>query len=103
MTQPIETQLLSNQRGSMTLHLTGGKEIGMFDGNDVGKNSPGHKRRASKNNRPIKTPRNRGARTFDKRALLAFCGQINTSRESSVREKKKEYIIRFIYFRRTHS
>jgi len=43
MTQPIEIQLLSNQRGSMTLHLTGGKEIGMFDGNDVGKNSPGHK------------------------------------------------------------
>lgn len=43
MTQSIKIQLLSNQRGSMTLHLTSGKEIGMFEGNDVGKNSPGHK------------------------------------------------------------
>jgi len=34
---------LSNQRGSIILHLTGGKVIGMVDGRDVGRNSPGHK------------------------------------------------------------
>jgi len=36
-------QLLSYQRGSMTLHLTGGKVIGMVGGKHVGKNSPGHR------------------------------------------------------------
>jgi len=77
-------QLLSNQSGSITLQVTGGKVSGTFDGRDVGKNSPGQRWRASTNRSPIRIPRSRGARTFESRFLLAFCGQTNTSRESPV-------------------
>lgn len=79
------TQLLSYQRGSMILHFTGGREIGIVGGRDVGKNSPGHRWRESTNNSPTRTPRNRGARTFERRLLLAFCGQTNTRRESPIK------------------
>lgn len=100
MTKSIAThcQLLSNQRGSITLHLTGGKEIGIFDGSDVGKNSPGHRWRASTNNRQIRAPRNKGARIFDNRLLLAFCGQINTSLESPAMKKGcTKFYLTFVY------
>jgi len=68
----------------MTLHLTGGRVIGIVDGKDVGKNSPGHRWRASTNNSPIRTLRRKGTKTFESRLLLAFWGQMNTSRESPV-------------------
>jgi len=88
------TQLLSYQRGSMMLHFTGGRVIGINDGKQVGKNSPGHRWRASTNKSPIRTLCNKGARTFESRFLLAFCGQMNTSRESPV---TKSVLLLLIY------
>lgn len=85
------SQLLSNQRGSMTLHLTGGRVFSTIDGRDVGKNSPGHRRRASANSNPTRMPRSRGASTLVRRFPLAFRGQTNTSRESPVESSDSKW------------
>lgn len=80
---------MSNHRGSITLHFTGGKGTGIIEGNDVGKNSPGQRWIASINKKPMRMPCMNGAKILNNLLLGGFCGHTKINRDPSIMEKNK--------------